>query len=104
MSDEARTYDELTAEGWALDPKKGVETKRFASVSFRRVRGGVKSANAGRRIVLKHITAWDIAFEGRSRQYARQHPHALFAIDRRSIVDRDGIPATNCYNADVEPR
>lgn len=42
MSEERKTYDELLREGWALDATKGVQTKRFTSVSFRLVRDGLR--------------------------------------------------------------
>lgn len=42
MDDEARTYNELMADGWMLDAKKGVQTSRFTSVSFRLDRDGLR--------------------------------------------------------------
>ena len=40
MSDNLLTYDELVAAGWTLNPRKGVETAGFVSLSFHLVRDG----------------------------------------------------------------
>ena len=55
MSDNLLTYEELVGEGWTLNPRKGVETAGFVSLSFHLVRDGRS---------IKYVQGYGRTFDG----------------------------------------